>query len=319
MNTTINSPNTMIINDFPFPIHTGAVKPNWIETAKIKGFDIAARVVDRLHLALRCHQCGSLNKVRIFTLMFSQPQCAACTEEVWKAEASIAGLEFLHRDPTDRHYGVYRASCGHEVRRQFGLIKQVVAKETGLRCETCHSESEAAAARSQGWDLIGPDCDDDPNYRMYLHLECGHKQRVARVNMQTGRFSCAGCGVEWPAAPSFIYAMGFTTESGRELVKAGFSRNPDSRLHHQLKRDPKMPGEILAKVAIPTGQQALRLEKRLHACLQRSYPEHVVDPSVYRGQIRVASEIYDAELTQTILAQLAEIAAEIVQERADGA
>lgn len=71
----LNTSNTMTINDFPFPIHTGAIKPDWIRTAQQKGFNIVARVVDRLHLALQCKRCGHVNKVRLFTLMSAQPLC----------------------------------------------------------------------------------------------------------------------------------------------------------------------------------------------------------------------------------------------------
>ncbi len=310
MNTP-STPNTMTIDNFPLPIHTGAIKPDWIRAAQDKGFNIVARVVDRLHLALQCHQCGHMNKTRLFTLMSAQPLCANCVESVWRADAQTAGLELLHRDPTHRHYGIYQLPCGHVARRQFALIKRVARGATGLRCETCHVAVEAAEARARGWDLIRPDSEGKPNYRMYRHPACGHTQRIARPNMQTGRVSCGGCGKDWPAAASFIYAMAFTLENGRDLVKAGFSRDPASRLHHQLKRDPRMPCELLHAVAVPTGQEAIRLEKRLHKELKQAHPEHVVAPAVYRNQIRVVSEIYDAALTQTVLTRLGEIEAEI--------
>lgn len=309
MNTHTLSPYPMTINNFPWPIHTGDPKPEWIATAKAKGFIFVARVIDRMHLALECQRCGHINRTRLFTLMSAQPLCSNCVELAWRADADAAGLTLLHRDPTHRHYGIYRLDCGHEVRRQFALIKRVVAGATGLRCETCQDAAEVAEAAAQGWDLIGPDTEGDPNYRTYKHTECEHEQRIARVNMQSQRYSCGGCGLDWPAAPSYIYAMRFTTAMGRELVKAGFSRNPWSRLHHQLVVDPAMPCEILRTVAIPTGRKALSLEKRLHASLQRSHPDLIINPAVYRNQIRVTSEIYDASLTPTLLAHLDEIEA----------
>ncbi len=305
----LNTSNTMTINDFPFPIHTGAIKPDWICTAQQKGFNIVARVVDRLHLALQCKRCGHMSKTRLYTLMSAQPLCANCVENAWRADAQAAGLEFIKRDLSNRHYGIYRMSCGHKICRQFALIKRVAAGETGLRCERCHAATEVVEAQAQGWDLIGPDPEGDPNYRLYKHVDCGHAQRIARVNMQSRRFGCGGCGVDWPAAPSLIYAMHFTLENGREVVKAGFSRLPWSRLHHQLKVSVEMPCAVLRTVAVPTGQLAMSLEKCLHAALKEAHPEHVVDPACYDGQIRVSSEIYDGSLTPTILARLDDIEA----------
>ena len=313
MNTNSHSQNMMTIQNTLLPIHTGTLLPHWIETAHSKGFDIVARVVDRLHLALRCQQCGEINKVRLFTLMNSQPNCSACIEQAWASDAQAAGLEFLSRDPKSRHHGNYRASCGHKFRRQFELIKRVAAEKTNLRCATCHAASEVAEAKAQGWDLIGPDPEGDPNYRQYRHADCGHEQRVARANMQTGRFGCGNCGEDWVAAPSFLYAMSFTLANGRELVKLGFSRNPDSRLRHQLQCDAAMPCAILREVPIKTGQEAIRLEKGLHTKLRQTHCDCLVDPAIYRGQIRVKSEIYDARLTQTILDHLDTIEAQIEQ------
>ena len=39
-------------------VHRGSVMPGWIAAAEAKGFDIAARVIDCLHLALCCRTCG---------------------------------------------------------------------------------------------------------------------------------------------------------------------------------------------------------------------------------------------------------------------
>jgi hypothetical protein len=309
MNMITNTPSAMTINDISMPIFTGVVKPDWIQAAEAKGFSFVARVVDRLHFALKCQTCGALNKVKRFTLMASQPLCQSCITREWAEDAQAAGLEFLHRDEIDRHYGTFLASCGHELRRQFALIKRVVAGETGIRCETCHSETEIAEAAARGWELRGPDPQSDPNYRRYRHGDCGHEQRIARANMQSGRFGCGGCGVEWPAAPSYLYAMRFTLSNGRELVKLGFSRDPESRLRYQLQRDPAMPCSILREIAVPTGQDAIVIEKRLHAELRLTHSDCVVDPAAYRDQIRVKSEIYDARLTETILRRLCEVEA----------
>ena len=110
------------------------------------------------------------------------------------------------------------------------------------------------------------------------------------------------------AAQSNLYAMRFTLANSQELVKLGYSRDPDSRLLHQLQIDRDMPCEILRRVPMQTGHEAIRVEKRLHAKLRTRHPQAIVDPLVYRGKIRVRSEIYDAALTQEVLALLDTVA-----------
>lgn len=291
-----------------FSFYPGPVHAHWHATANAKGFDITGRILDRYHLALRCHSCGHVHASRIFNLMSAEPQCPACMLARLKRDAEAAGLVHLHRDPEHRHYSFYRAACGHTVRRQHEIIRRVAAGITDLRCETCHAATEASEARKRGWMLLGPDPDGDASYRLYAHAAgCGALQRIARVNMQTGRFECSCCGQGWAASLSYLYAMRFTLANGRELVKLGYSRDPESRLLHQLRIDRDMPCEILRTVEMSSGHQAIRTEKALHAQLRDAHPDAVVDPVSYRGQIRVRSEIYDTALTPLILALLDDI------------
>lgn len=302
--------HTLTISGTPVPVFPGKILPHWIEAAHAKGYEIVDRIIDRFHLALRCHLCGELIQARLFTLTSAQPLCAACIKNGWITTAQAADLTFIDQCPKDRHYAQYDAPCGHTLRRQFELVKRVAAGETGIRCEICHHEAEQAEAVARGWTLLGADPEGNPNYRAYKHDECGHEQRIARANLQTDRFSCGGCGELWSAAPSHLYAMSFTLPNSRQLVKLGYSNNPLGRLRDQLPRDKDMPCEILKTVRVDTGQIAIRLEKSLHAKLRNAYPATVVDPQIYRDHINVKSEIYEASLTDIILAELDAIAAQ---------
>ena len=308
MNLSIMSQNTLTISGTSYPVYPRPALPAWIETAETKGFDLVCRIADRLHLALRCRKCGALNKVKRFTLMDDTPLCHACIEAEWRSDATIAGVEFLRRDVDNRHYAFYRTPCGHELRRQTGMIKRVAGGKTDLRCETCHAAMEAAEAEARGWRLLGPDPDGNANYRVYRHDPCGQEQRIARINMITGRCECARCGNGWTTEKSYLYAMSFVLPNSRELVKLGFSRDPESRLIHQLRRSSEMPCEILTSVPVATGNDAIRVEKKLHARLRREHPEAIVDPQSYSAHIRVRSEIYDAALTPVILEMLGDLA-----------
>ncbi|WP_145111518.1 GIY-YIG nuclease family protein [Cereibacter sediminicola] len=283
---------------YPGPLHA-----HWIDAAEAKGFTLIDRVWDRLHVLLECKACGSQDVVRVSVLMGCQPICHACKTDRWQDAAEAAGLEYLRRDAHDRHYGIFRAPCGHELRRQFGLIERMAQGGTGVRCGICQAETEAAEAGRRCWQLVGPDPEDDPNYRLYRH-SCGHEQRVARVNMQTGRFQCGKCGSAWPAAPNNLYALRFVLDDGTTVVKLGHSNDPESRLHHQLRLRGDLPAELLKTVPMASGSTALRIEKRLHATLRRRFPWAVLPAERFRGVIKVTTEVYDGRLEPIVLAAL---------------
>lgn len=292
---------TTIIGAEPIPVIDMPLKPAWAEAAQAKGFCLLARVKDRYHLAIRCNECAETSVTKIYTLMTAKPLCPSCLDAGRRNDATAAGLTYLGRDPAHRHYGFYRAACGHKLRRQTEIIKRVAAGDTGLRCETCHAATEANEV-AEGWQLIGPDPRGKPNYRLYKHFGgCGATQRVARANMQSQRFNCTSCGVGWSSAPSYIYAMRFTLSDGDPVVKIGFSRNPQSRLRHQLQRRPELEGALLRVVPIRTGHLAMQVEKLIHRRLRCHDPEAVVPPERFENMINVKSEIYYGRFEALVL------------------
>ena len=79
-------------------------------------------------------------------------------------------------------------------------------------------------------------------------------QRVARANMQSGRFTCNECSGDWPSEPSFLYLMRFKLPEREAMVKFGFSRDPESRLSYQLQRTPDRSSQLERVVPMPTGR-----------------------------------------------------------------
>jgi hypothetical protein len=275
------------------PIFPTAIPAQWQEAARAKGFRIAARIVDRYHVALCCDTCGDLTKTRAFVLMSHQPTCAPCLERRLAATAQAAGLTLVTRCPKDRHYAHYLAECGHEQRRQFGFVERVARGEVELRCDRCFQARDATDAAERGWQLIGPDPAGRADYRFYRHVAgCGAEQPVARVNVQTGRFTCHGCGEGWLSAPSTIYLMQLTLPDGTDLVKLGFSRDAHSRLFHQLLRDRAISARVARVVPMPSGLTALRREKFLHKILAAELPQARVPTQIFAGALKIKSEIY---------------------------
>ena len=285
---------------------SGPIKAEWNAIAQSKGFDLVRRIRDKSHVVLRCHTCGALTAQKLFTLRTAQPACASCRHHAILAMAQKAGLEFQGYDPDYHKIGIYRAVCGHTVRRQFGQIERIANGHCKLRCETCHSGKEAEEAADRGWQLMGSDPAGNPNYRIYQH-GCGHRQRVARTNMQSGRFQCTACGEGWATAPSHLYAIRLELPTGLKVVKLGFSRDPESRLHNQLLLQSGIQAELLRTVPQPTGHAALCQEKALHRALKKSHPDAIIPHEHFRDWLSVKSEIYGIEIAPIILKHLDDI------------
>ncbi|WP_164744813.1 hypothetical protein [Nioella ostreopsis] len=281
----------------------------WHGFARDKGFRIHGRIRDRYHVALECDACGGLTAHKSYTLRTAQPRCGACAEADLADAARAAGLTFLRRVGRDHHYGLYRAACGHVVKRQFEFVERVAARKTDLRCETCLRSRERDEAARQGWDRIGRDPNGNPNYRIYRH-SCGHVQRVARVNMSWGQVKCAGCGGAWNARESYIYLLRIEIPgTAFHVLKLGFSRTPVKRFRHQLglPRDARV--ELVRVLPMATGHDACAKESATHASLRRSHPDAVVPPEVYAGILNVKSEIYEAWAYELIMAMMDRIEA----------
>lgn len=277
-----------------------SIPDHWHDLARAKGFRIDRRVRDRGHLALQCLTCGAHTAVKIAALRTSAVRCGGCAARLRDANAQGADLVFLRRDENDHHYGVFRAACGHEVRRQFALIERVRAGETGIRCGACLVAREEAEARGNGWQRIGTDPQGNPNYRLYRHA-CGHEQRIARINMRHGQCDCASCGESWSSKPSTIYlARIVLPEVGLEVLKFGYSANPKRRFRHQLGLSPSARVTLIRLLDMPTGHAACSEEKAANARLARDYPDSVVPHALYASLINVRSEIYTPDLLPRI-------------------
>ncbi|WP_420003053.1 GIY-YIG nuclease family protein [Arenibacterium sp. LLYu02] len=286
--------------------YPGPIKAEWNTIARAKGFDLIRRIKDKSHVVLRCHTCGDLTAQKLYTLRTAQPACAGCRHRNIVATAHKAGLEFQGYDPDLHKLGIYHPPCGHTVRRQFGQIERIANGGCKLRCETCHSRREAAEAADRGWRLMGRDPEGKTNYRMYQH-GCGHRQRVARANMQSGRFQCTACGEGWSTAPSNLYAIRLELPTGLKVVKLGFSRDPESRLRHQLLLQPGIQAELLRIVPQPNGHAALCQEKNLHRALKKSHPDAIIPHDHFQNWLSVKTEVYGIEIEAFILKRLDEI------------
>lgn len=269
-----------------------AVPEEWKAIAQGKGFRIHHRIRDRYHLALECVICGSLTAQKVFTLRSAQPRCGGCAEAEQVAQARTAGLTFLRRDRKDRHYALYRAKCGHVVKRQFEFVGRLAAGLTDVQCGRCLIELEKDEARKQGWQRLRRDRAGNPNYRQYRH-HCGQVQRIARANLQWGQCDCARCGKTWAAKPSFIYLLGLEfTDGAPRLIKLGYSKHPIKRWRHQLKLPKSAKVEVIRVVSMPTGHEACGAELAAHAALLLRHPELAVPHEVYADVLNVSSEIY---------------------------
>ena len=75
-------------------------------------------------------------------------------------------------------------------------------------------------------------------------------------------------------------------------------------LRHQLTTAQDQYALLIRSIAIPTGRDAIRLEKELHRTLRKRHPEAVLDRDVFAGQVNCVSELYDAAIETDIMALL---------------
>lgn len=281
----------------------------WKTVAQEKGFRIHSRVRDRLHVALECRICGSLTAQRVYTLRTARPRCGGCAEAALTAKARAAGLVFLRRHRRNHHYALYRAACGHVVRRQFEFVERLAAGQTDLRCERCLIASEKAEARRHYWERLRRDPTGNPNYRLYRHA-CGHVQRIARANMSWGQCQCSNCGGSWNARPSHIYLLRIEIPvRDLHLLKLGFSKHPVKRFRHQLGLPNAARVELIRTLPMATGHIACALESAAHAKLRRNLPDAVLPAHAYAGVVNTRSEVYALAAFAEIMRLMDEIEA----------
>lgn len=298
----MNTPRTITAGGRSYPVLDMPIPANWQAFPGLKIFSIVARVIDKNHLVLRCVVCGEMMICKVFTPRNGFPVCPTCLDQQRVTLCDRAGVTYLGRD-ADPKYARIALSCGHETRRQHELLNRVADGAVGIRCGLCLEARLQTEARHRGWQLMDTDPRGKLNYRLFRH-DCGHVQRVALANMTTGRFTCGGCSEGWTRDDSHIYLMRFRLQSGRDVVKLGFSRDPHSRLTYQLAMGVDLGGEVLRSVAIPTGQEAIILEKGMHATLEMRHPEAVIPVAEFAGQLRVKSELYDASIMPVIATML---------------
>lgn len=285
--------------------YPGPIPKSWCVIAKAKGYRIDRRIRDRYHIVLECLLCGAHTVQRAFTLRTALPACGGCRLAKHRDNAVKVGFVLIDQDEAPRGYANYRLPCGHTTLLQRGRVqilaqKGAVPGRAGYHCVVCYTEKLQQAASSWGWSVVGVDPDGSTSYRLLEHVGCGHRQRVAISNIETGRFGCGGCGESWVSAPSWLYMLRFNVPGLGRLVKLGYSRNPESRLRYQLGLRHDIEAELIHKLRMPSGQIAQRFEKNLHRKLKTDHPCSVVLRTKLTGWINVTSEIYSAQAESII-------------------
>ncbi len=271
------------------------------------GYEIISRIKDSQHVVLHCRTCGCAHIKRLSVVLHYSPECPHCITRQRAMDAGAAGAHMLERDSSERHYAIYRLTCGHLVRRQFHGVTRKANGIHAFACNICREQRYAQEAAKHGWLLVGPAENGKRGYRQYKH-KCGSMQDIMVGNMLWGDCDCRGCSPGPTARPSCIYVFGIGLPNNY-VVKLGYSARPAKRLRHQLGIGKKVATEVLRVVHLPTGFGARTEEQRAHRILQTRCPEKVVPKAEYGDAINVVSEIYRPRALSEIHALLDEIEA----------
>lgn len=268
----------------------GKIPSKWRKAAERNGFTIVRRVLDRLHVTLACHTCGSEHRKRISVVLGHAPECPHCIAHQRVMDARAVGARLLGRNLSDRHYGHYRLPCGHHARRQYHRVTRAAKGGHDLGCGPCREKRYAVQAAKCGWELIGPAANGKLGYRSYRH-KCDQFQDIAVGNVFWGDCACSRCSPGRSASPSWIYIFRIDLPE-HSVIKLGYSARPAKRLKHQLGICKTVNAEVVRAIRMPTGFDARTEEEQAHRFLAEQHPELIVPKSEFRNAINTQGEIY---------------------------
>lgn len=228
--------------------------------------DKGLELVDKSKSLYRVIACGhevTTTKANLEKSTNDIYECRVCYSEKEKSLLDSMGVEMISYRAENlagksrpKKHALYRfKKCGHE----FTYIRH--AMQYGKQdCQTCTDNTAKESLKSHGYFLVG----ELAPVKITIGFDsCEHTRLVHRAAAVKGNCICQECKITAYKRPSKIYAIELESD-GFTFIKYGYGKSVKARLSEYGLIEVKLK-EILFEIDVPTGNEALKIEKKVHS------------------------------------------------------
>lgn len=251
---------------------------------------------------VRYKACGHMRIVTQQNLFDrSVGDCSICYEEaLQKTYGDKLGIDILECVAGTKRKIRFR-ECGHE--KVVGLSNM---KADHFECSICKVDNWKKEASNVDLTYLGLGSGKKHRYRAL----CGHEILLKPSTVRVGHWTCRTCDSGYLDRVNYLYLYKIVCSDGNSFVKLGYSVNPEYR-KYDYSASLGTRFELLKKVAVPTGRNAIKLENQLHSKyksqnLSKDFAMQYLTESGF-------TECYPASISDNILKDLIDIESELTQ------
>lgn len=222
--------------------------------------------------------------------------CHHCHENKLTEDASRLNMTLLgkckNKAGTFRHYKFN--ACGHT-----RDVNATCVATGNVVCRECVVEKYKKEALRVGLTFNGK-ATDDPSLKRNYVLKCGHTKDIRMDHVRNGSWTCVICGDSHYTKQSGMYLVKIKTENF-EWLKLGYAKDLKIRTNsYGLPKESTI--ETLFTMTVPSGLNALHIEKKLHALFKK----HRIDSNIMKQYHKHNgyTECYSTDITSKILYEL---------------
>lgn len=227
------------------------------EEAKLKNMTIIGKVKegDGIGRKYKFNDCGHVKEFPIsYVRVDRKITCDICYQKQVIKESKDANLVICGE--AKHGHKLYRFNdCGHE---QVISISRVRNKR--IKCWKCQEIKLKNEAKKVNLQIVSKT--DNPNYRKYKFLKCGHLQDITASSVRRNSFICNTCEETSRTLPSKVYLLEMKFKKFKWL-KVGYSKDIENRVRG-YGTIPNVKYETLLSLDFKTGQKANAFENKIH-------------------------------------------------------
>jgi hypothetical protein len=191
-------------------------------------------------------------------------RCEICYEKELQAKyGTMHGVEILSKVSGAKREIKFN-SCGHT-----RIVTLTNLKSGSFECNICKIEKWKQEADESGLEYIGPDeSTGSGSKKKHLYkAPCNHILSLKQSAVREGHWTCRTCNSGYLDRFNYLYVFKITATDGFEFLKFGYSMKPEYRKYDYIV-DKGTTFELVRKVLVPTGREAITLENGIHEKLK---------------------------------------------------